>query len=202
MRRANAAQLAFDFLEAAPATPFEPTRVLRRHRGCNNLLKRLAYVRRYFPELDGYRIRVGLTRVASGMAVPGGYELWFNPREVSYHTIAHEFVHLLQRQHGVPSGERSCDIYSLARHWTLNDAAPYYVRIPRRMYDDDGNIEPEDAKLIYDVAAQALDLRRSGLRNYIAFFERTLSDELSRRIGDNSLRKRIGLPGKKPVSTG
>jgi hypothetical protein len=150
------------------------TRALRAHRSCNRTLEKVRYVLRFFPEMNGKRIRVGLTRAASGMAVAGGYEIWLNPFRVSHHTIAHELVHLLQSAGGVPQGERSCDLYSLARHWTLNDVTPGYVEIPPRLVDIDGTLPPASARLIYDTAAEALERKRSGLRRYIAWFENHL----------------------------
>jgi hypothetical protein len=109
------------------------------------------------------------------MAVPGGYEIWLNPFQMSYHTIAHEFVHLLQRRGtGIPQGERSCDVFSLARHWTLNDVGPNYVKIPPTLIETDGTLAPAAARVVHQVAADAVEKRRSGLRNYIAYFESRL----------------------------
>jgi hypothetical protein len=151
------------------------TRALRSHRSCNRALEKLRYVLRYFPEFNGRQIKVGLTRAASGMAVPGGYEIWVNPFRVAHHTIAHELVHLLQQTDGgIPQGERSCDVYSLARHWTLNDCAPSYVKIPPQLVGADGSLAPAAARAVYDAAVEALDLRRRGLRRYIAWFENRL----------------------------
>jgi hypothetical protein len=154
---------------------FAVTRVLKRHRAHQALLRKLAYVRRFFPELDGTPITVGLTRAASGMAVPGGKELWFNPAQISYHTIAHEFVHLLQGDNGLPKSERSCDLHSLARHWTLNDARPCYVKIPKTLLDERGTFPPESAMIVYDAAVEGLRMRENGERNYIMRFEENLA---------------------------
>lgn len=152
------------------------TKALRRHRLRNRVLSRVQYVRRFFPELDGETIKVGLTRAASGMAVPGGNEIWLNPFRVSYHTIAHELVHLLQcRELGIPQGEKSCDVFSMARHWTLNDVPSSYVTIPLDLIDSEGMLTSRAAKLVYHVAARALELRESGKRRYIAFFESELA---------------------------
>lgn len=170
-------QLSFDFTREKRSSDglFYATRVLRKHRLCNHVMRRLHYVRRFFPEFGDRQIRVGLTRAASGMAVPGGSEVWLNPNTSSYHTIAHEFIHLLQGTNGIPSGERSCDVFSLARDWTLNDAAPYYVRVPRRFIDSNGKIQPEHARLIYRVACDALERRAAGRRNYISYFESSIA---------------------------
>lgn len=151
------------------------TRALRSHRRCNGTMEKVRYVLRYFPEFSGKRIKVGLTRAASGMAVPGGFEIWLNPSRITHHTIAHELVHLLQRAGGrVPQGERSCDLFSLARHWTLNDVSPSYVRIPARLVASDGTLPPATAQAVYDTAVRALDLRGKGVRRYIAWFEERL----------------------------
>ena len=148
------------------------TRALRSHRSCNRTLEKVRYVLRYFPEFGGRQIKVGLTRAASGMAVPGGFEIWLNPFRVAHHTIAHELVHLLQRTGGrVPQGERSCDLFSLARHWTLNDVAPSYLEIPPRLVDTDGSLPPATARVVYETAVEAVELRQKGLRRYIAWFE-------------------------------
>ncbi|MFQ5512209.1 MAG: hypothetical protein ACE5EO_10200 [Candidatus Krumholzibacteriia bacterium] len=171
-------QLALDFAPAGPqgAGGFTPTRPLAKHRYCNGLLRKLHYVRRFFPEFGDRTLRVGLTRAASGMAVAGGNEVWFNPAQASLHTIAHEFVHLLQGAAGVPAGERACDLFSLARDWTLNDSVPCYVRVPAQFQDMWGNIAPRNAQLICDVARRAVELRGAGLRTYVAHFEKTLCD--------------------------
>lgn len=178
MGKTDTLQLAFGFADnnARPTGLFTATRALRTHRLCNYVIERVRYVRRFFPELGNLPIRVGLTRAASGMAVPGGNEIWLNPNLLSYHTITHEFVHLLQGKYGIPSGERSCDLFSLARHWTLNDRAPYYVHIPKESLDGQGKVKPLWARLLYDTAVEAVALRLAGKRDYIAYFEKKLRD--------------------------
>lgn len=165
-------QLAFEF--AAEEREFVLTRPLSRHRSRDNLVRKLHYVRRFFPELDGQTIRVGLTRTATGLAIPGGAEVWVNPPQTSYHSLAHEFVHLLQGKNGIPTGEKSCDVFALARHWTLNDSPPYYVKFPAEFRTSAGKIRPECARLIWAIARRALEMRKEGTRNYISYFEKTL----------------------------
>lgn len=172
MSKKPSIQLAFEF--AAEERDFVLTRPLSRHRLRNNLVRKLHYVRRFFPELDGQTIRVGLTRAATGLAVPGGDELWINPSQTSYHSLAHEFVHLLQGKHDIPTGEKSCDVFALARHWTLNDSPPFYVRLPVEFRTSGGKIRPEYARLICATARRAVEMRKAGTRNYISYFEKTL----------------------------
>ncbi len=146
--------------------------VLRKHRLRNDVLRRVDYVRRFFPELDGETITVGLTRAASGMAVPGGSRIWLNPSRLSNHTIAHELIHLLQlRNLGIPSGERACDVFSMARHWSLNDDRPSYVRVPLSLMDGHDAVPESVARTLFEVALEALARREQGHRQYIAYFE-------------------------------
>jgi hypothetical protein len=146
--------------------------VLGRHRLRNEVLRRVDYVRRFFPELEGETITVGLTRAASGMAVPGSSRIWLNPSRLSHHTIAHELIHLLQRRElGIPSGEKACDVFSLARHWTLNDDRPSYVRTPVTIMEGGEQVPETVARMLFEVAAESLLRRAQGQRHYIAFFE-------------------------------
>ena len=179
MIRPAFAQLELGLFErnGAPRPAVETTRALRGHRSCRRVLEHVRYVRRFFPELDDTTLRVGLTRAASGMAVPGGNEIWLNPSHVSRHTIAHEMVHLLQKRDlGIPQGERACDVFSLARHWTLNDVNPGYVRIPASLVNPDGTLPIEGARLVHRAAAESVAERDGGLRNYIARFEERLRE--------------------------
>ncbi len=170
-------QLELGLVDRPGGSPFEVTRELRRHRACNRVMRRIHYVRRFFPEFDGETIRVGITRQASGMATPGSRELWLNPAHLSYHAIAHEFVHLLQgRDLGVPAGERACDVHALARHWTLNDVCPAYVRVPVALLDARGMFTETGARMAYTAAVEALGRRHGGMRHYIQWFERRLEE--------------------------
>ncbi len=166
----------------AAAPPFVVTRPLQGHGRCNHILDRVRYVRRFFPELDGKTIKIGLTRAASGMAIMGGHEIWLNPSAVSYHTISHEFVHLIQNTaRGVPQGERSCDVFSMARDWTLNDVPPSYVSVPMDLLDLGGRLSQHGARMTFQAAREAVNKRGEGLRQYITYFElrvRELADNL------------------------
>ncbi len=171
------AQLELELLSHPNAEPprVVASRPLQKHRLRNDVLRRVQYVRRYFPELEGETITVGLTRAASGMAIPGGTRIWLNPSRLSYHTIAHEFVHLLQcRNLGIPAGEKACDVFSLARHWTLNDERPSYIRVPRVMADENGRMADAQARILFEVAHEAVHRRSQGMRRYLSFFESEL----------------------------
>jgi len=185
-------QLELSLLSApnAVAPRIVASAVLRRHRAKNDVLRNVAYVRRFFPELDGETVVVGVTRAASGMAVPGGTRIWLNPTRLSYHTISHELLHLLQcRNLGIPAGEKACDVFSLARHWSLNDERPSYVRVPGELMDERGRLLQAGGRLVFAVAREAITQRTQGLRNYISFFE----CELARRVHDNTTAHRSAL---------
>jgi hypothetical protein len=185
-------QLELSFLSSPDVAPPRviASAVLRRHRLKNDVLRSVAYVRRFFPELDGETVTVGLTRAASGMAVPGGTRIWLNPSRLSHHTVSHELIHLLQcRNLGIPAGEKACDVFSLARHWTLNDERPSYIKLPKELFDHRGRVPEKNAKLIFAVAREAVTQRAQGLRNYISFFEY----ELARRIDESDTAHRSAL---------
>lgn len=196
------AQLELDLLSHADAAAprVVASRPLQRHRMRNDVLRRVEYVRRYFPELDGESITVGVTRAASGMAIPGGTRIWLNPSRLSYHTIAHELMHLLQcRDLGIPSGERACDLFSLARHWTLNDDRPSYIRVPMALLDGGGRLGDAQARIVFAVAREAMAQRSHGMRRYLSFFEA----ELARRCEPVHLSRSIffapiaGVPSRR-----
>ena len=185
-------QLELDLLSLpnASAPRVIASSVLRKHRLKNDVLRNVEYVRRYFPELESETITVGLTRAASGMAIPGGTRIWLNPSRLSFHTISHELIHLLQlRDLGIPAGEKACDVFSLARHWSLNDEHPSYIRLPKELRDGKGRLSEEAGKLVFAVARDAIVQRAAGLRNYISYFE----CELQRRVDDRDTAHRSAL---------
>ena len=185
-------QLELDLLSVpnASAPRVIASSVLRKHRLKNDVLRAVEYVRRYFPELEGETITVGLTRAASGMAIPGGTRIWLNPSRLSYHTISHELIHLLQlRDLGIPAGEKACDVFSLARHWSLNDEHPSYIKLPKELFVGKGRLSEESGKLVFAVARDAVTQRAQGLRNYISYFE----CELLRRVNDLDTAHRSAL---------
>jgi hypothetical protein len=99
-------------------------------------------------------------------------------------------IHLLQcRDLGIPAGEKACDVFSLARHWTLNDERPSYIRLPASIMDERGRMSEAHAKLVFAVAREAVMQRTRGLRNYISFFE----CELARRVDDSDTAHRSAL---------
>ncbi len=163
--------------ESAVPAPLVPTTALVRNPSCPRVLNLVRQVRGFFPELDGCSIRVGLTRSAAGFAAKEELCIWINPYRLSRHTIAHELVHLLQFRGLLPQGERSADLFALARHPVLADDVPCYLKVPRSLASSTGPARGRALGLLYGVAAEAVRRREEGHRTYLQWFE----DELKRR---------------------
>src|SRR5258706_8207 len=89
--------------------------------------------RDHFPELEGVTVRVGLTKQRSvlGLASIGATPMiWIRPRRIRRFAIAHELTHLLHARGLVPGGEKTCDLYTLARSDAYADLAPFYLKAP------------------------------------------------------------------------
>jgi hypothetical protein len=141
---------------------------------------------RYFPELHGKTITVGLTRKHLGSASisyrSGAISrliIRLRVRKVSYQTIGHELTHLVQGlAHGdrstprsaarsrIPSGEKQCDIWTLARHPLFCDDPPTYLRLPRIVRDQ----WPRYAEPVRTLCVAAIEKRQSH-RLYIRWLE-------------------------------
>ena len=168
-------QLSFSFATRPPVVDsggIRLTRALLDHPSTPRILKMVRVALAYFPELGETSVRIGLARGAQGYASLEEPAIWLNPRRLSYQTIAHELVHLLQASGRVPKGERSCDVYSLARDTILVDAAPAYLRIPGGLVTPDGWLRPGGPRLLFETACEAIERRKAGTRQYIRWFEK------------------------------
>ena len=86
------------------------------------------------------------------------------------YTIPHELTHLLQVPlRLVPDGERSCDVYAMARAGDRFLVPPGYVRVPLGAREDWDRWSLTAAVL----ARAALTQREEGTRTYIAWWERS-----------------------------
>jgi hypothetical protein len=159
------------------APDLDPTAPLARHPSARRVLETTRHVRTFFPELDGLTLKVGLTRAAAGFASREEPWIWFNPHKLSLHTIAHELVHLLQNLGHVPRGEKSADLFALARHRTLVDDLPCYLRTPRSLHLRWNEERPFIESLLHRTAREAAGRKQNGLRTYLRWFE----DELATR---------------------
>lgn len=144
------------------------------------MLEHLEFTRKFFPELDGVTIHVGLAQkrgvLGWGSLDPDRPGVWIRPRRLSLFTIAHEFTHLLQARGLVPRGERACDVFALARSSMLVDHAPSYLKLPRQLRRP--KLKPGQAQLLTDCARRALAAREAGDRRYLQLFERLVEEAL------------------------
>lgn len=171
-------QLRLAFVAEPPAVGAERpllSRVLAQHPSRRRIVRMVDRALDFFPELAGVAIRIGIARGAHGYASLEEPAIWLNPRGLCYQTISHELVHLLQARGEVPMGERSCDLYSLARGLLLVDAAPVYLEIPESLAAPRGGLRPGASRLLYDTAREAIQRRGRGERRYIRWFEREVA---------------------------
>ena len=69
----------------------------------------------------------------------------------------------------MPNGERSCDLWALARSPLLVDQPPSYLKLPRHMRYQPPT--PEQAQALCTLAREAIAARAAGRRRYLAIFE-------------------------------
>jgi hypothetical protein len=174
-------QIALDFGPERPRWSFSRLVVASPHR--ERIRERIEFVRRFFPELDGTTIRVGLAKrrgvLGWGSLDPEHPGIWVRPRLLHHFTIAHELTHLLQARGLVPRGERACDLWALARSPLVVDSAPGYLRMPRGLRT--GRLEAWHSTLLSDAARRAVAARLSGDRRYLQRFEREIAEAVGRR---------------------
>lgn len=141
------------------------------------ILGRLEFVRRFFPEIDGVTVRVGMAFkrgiLGWGSLDPERPGIWVRPRRLEYFTIAHELTHLLQARGLVPRGERACDLWAMSRSPLLIDCAPGYLELPRALRRR--SLAPAHAQLLHAAARRAIERRARGARSYLLEFERDVA---------------------------
>lgn len=140
----------------------------------------------YFPELRDHSITVGYTRKYLGSATViyrketvSNLIIRLRARKVTYQTIGHELTHLIQalafgdrsgRRSSIPgripSGEKQCDIWTLAREPLFCDDAPTYIKMPRIVRDH----WPDYAEAVRDLCISAIEKRHTQ-RQYIRWLE-------------------------------
>jgi hypothetical protein len=169
-------QLFMDFGPERPRWTFSRLVQASPHR--QRIRERLEFVRRFFPELENMTIHVGLAQkrgvLGWGSLDPDRPGIWVRPRRLDYFTVAHEFTHLLQARGLVPRGERSCDLWALARSPLLNDSAPGYLSMPRALRTREA-LDLRDGSLLNDAARRAIEARERGDRRYLLGFERAIA---------------------------
>ena len=141
----------------------------------------------YFPELSGKLVTVGYTRKHLGSATVtyrkgdiSRLVIRLRVRKLTYQTLGHELTHLIQGlahaerletdvaagRGSIPSGEKPCDIWTLARHELFCDDAPTYLRLPRIIRAS----WPDYAAAVRLLCLTAID-KRTSYRRYIQWLE-------------------------------
>jgi len=123
----------------------------------------------HFPELEGNELKVGLTRSYLGTATRGDNKINLNPRNLSYNTIGHELMHLVQGTGDIPQGEKSCDVFTIARDSLFLDRPPTYIKIPKRIKDNWEKCRGEIQRL----CVESLELRKKR-KKYMVWLEREI----------------------------
>jgi hypothetical protein len=147
------------------------TRKLALKKGQGRLFAKLDEARELFPELEGRTIKVGVSERSDGLASTEEWAIWFRSRNVSYYVIGHELTHLLQGGRGVPEGERSCDLFTIARDPLFCDESPGYLDLPSSVVTHNGWVRIGRRYMLHHIAREALEERDKGRRNYIKWFE-------------------------------
>jgi len=173
-------QLAMDLGPERPRWTF--SRLAARSAHHARIVEHLEFVRRFFPELGGITIHVGLAQkrgvLGWGSLDPERPGVWVRPRRLYLFTIAHEYTHLLQARDLVPRGERSCDLFALARTPLVIDHPPSYLKLPRSLRR--ARPTPEQAQLLCYTARRALAAREAGDRRYLLRFEHEIAEAAGR----------------------
>ena len=143
----------------------------------SSIIERIHRVMGYYPELTDQDIvffwkpNVGCY---AGQYVPESRQVNIAPAGDQDYTIAHELTHAVQFIfRTLPYGERSCDLWTIARSHKLIDRNPPYLAVPKCMIDGD------KPYLMHSLAKEAIRKRSEGMRHYIVWFE----SELRRQAG-------------------
>jgi len=120
-----------------------------------------------FPELNPKEIKFSYTKnFACAMtlkATEGRFNIGYNPKyPLFYHVLGHELMHFAQEFGDVPHGEKSCDVYTLARSELFTDRPPGYLPIPSAIIDN----WPYYAIDIRNLCIQAIEVRKTN-KQYI-----------------------------------
>jgi hypothetical protein len=163
----------------------------------------------HFPELEGQTITVGYTRKHLGSAtvayrngIISRLVIRLKVRKLTYQTVGHELTHLIQAlahadrtrdrsadRTRIPSGEKPCDIWTLARHELFCDDAPSYLRLPRVMRE----LWPHYAAAVRALCMTAIDKRKS-YRPYIQWLEAEIGKLAKAPLKENPLQQQLNLP--------
>jgi hypothetical protein len=163
----------------------------------------------HFPELAEASITIGCTKKHLGSATVtyrkgrlAELVVRLKIRKLSYQTIGHELTHLVQglaygdrtkkrardREH-IPTGEKQCDIWTLARHPLFCDDAPTYIKLPRALRER--WLDYADAVRVLCIAAIA---KRHTERQYIRWLEKEIPKLTRAEVKRKPQPRQLDLP--------
>jgi len=153
----------------------------REHR--NGIMEKMRMVVEHFPEYWERTIIVGLE---GDMTLYGGHFVSIDDHEIRIRLvkdadlwlIAHELTHGIQYISNIPTGEKSCDLYCLARCYDYATHAPTYLDFPEEVRDN----WYDWIEVAHFIAKDAIERRDKGLRNYIKFFEDKLTEMVKESV--------------------
>jgi hypothetical protein len=143
-----------------------------------DLDRKLRAVLPLFPELDAERIEVGLITepfifAAAKTSMVDRIKIVCNPKyPVTHHLIGHELTHFVQHlddeENGmkIPYGEVQCDVWTIARNDLFLDAPPFYLKLPKQIY----NHWVQYSKQVRELCVKAIDVRKIK-RQYLKWLE-------------------------------
>ncbi len=167
----------------------------------------------HFPELEGKMIVVGYTRKHLGSAtvayrngIVSELIIRLKVRKLTYQTVGHELTHLVQalghaeptqnRSGGltrIPSGEKPCDVWTLARHELFCDDPPTYLRLPRMIRQ----LWPRYAAAVRALCVNAIDKRKT-YRPYIRWLEGEIRKLAAISIIEETAERQLELRFDRP----
>lgn len=120
-----------------------------------------------FPELHPKTIKFsytkGFARAMTLKATETTYNIGYNPEKpLYYYVLGHELMHFAQVFSEIPHGEKSCDVYTLARSELFLDNPPCYIDLPAEIE----NYWDNYAKDVRNLCIDAIEIRKTN-RQYI-----------------------------------
>lgn len=145
-----------------------PTEPMSKHENTPQIIKDVKRIARYFPELRGKTLTLGYISSGGGNASKSKMKIGLDPKTKIYsnNLIGHELTHLIQGN-GIPNGEKACDLWTMIRHPDLNDKPPHYLFLGWTIRENWEKYKD----FVREKAIEAIELRKSGLRRYIKWFE-------------------------------
>jgi len=130
-----------------------------------------------FSELKADYIHVGVTTSSTANAQTlltnnRRIKMGYNPSvKPTYYVLGHELTHFVQEISDIPSGERQCDVYTIARDPLFLDRQPGYITINNTIRDN-WILYADDVRKL---CIEAINQRSNGRRQYIVWLEKEIA---------------------------